>query len=99
MNKIEYNVKKRIIAQFDDDADAHDLAMAGLVKELCGMDESEIEKASLEIEKINSEFIRLAKEENAEEKLINLIERYRKEIERENHMKDEIVDKEAETKL
>ena len=51
MNKIEYNVKKRIIAQFDDDADAYDLAMGGLVKELCGMDESEMEKASLEMKK------------------------------------------------
>lgn len=99
MNEIEYNVKKRIIAQCDDDADMYDLAMEGLVKELCGMDESEMEKVSLEIEKINSEFIQLAKEENAEEKLINLIERYRKEIERENHMEDEIAGEEAETKL
>lgn len=99
MKKIEYLTKKRMIAQFDDDADELSLVSQGLAMELCKMDEAEEEKAGFEIRKIISEFRQLENEENAEEKMKNLIEKYRKEIEKASLIEDEIADKEAETKL
>ena len=39
MKKIEYLTKKRMIAQFDDDADELSLVSQGLAMELCKMDE------------------------------------------------------------
>ena len=92
MKKIEYLTKKRMIAQFDDDADELYLVSQGLAMELCKMDEVEEEKAGFEIRKIISEFRQLENEENAEEKMKNLIEKYRKEIEKVSLIEDVWVD-------
>ena len=88
MKKVGYYVKKFFVCNYFDDANGKSSALENMTK-LCLLDKSKEKEIVLEINKIKHRLEKFLSDDKGEEKTLELIESFRKEIEKEEEKYDD----------
>lgn len=83
MKKTEYYVKKFFVCTYYDDADGKCSALEE-IERLCLLDKQKEKEMFFETNKINNQIAQILSNDNGRKKFLELIESFRKEIEKED---------------